>query len=177
MTASLSPNASVPAQTAAVAPSATLSDRFILTQVQSVTLVIPAVWIADIFRVERSQVLSLPFYSALLVGITHQGGRVLPLLSAHSLLQAESLSLKGSKAFSLRENNMAVKLSDAAGALAQVGLIVDRTLGSQTRAELPAALFSASLSSPKEAMVLLRPEMVGPELWQPLCWVPNSSNL
>lgn len=175
MTASLSTSPSIPTQSAAVAPQSTQSDRFILTQVQSITLVIPAAWIADVFRVERSQVLSLPFYSALLVGITHQGGRVLPLLSAHSLLQAESLSLKGSHAFSLRENNMVVKLSDAAGALAQVGLVVDRTLGSQPRAELPAAVFSKSPQSPNEAMVLLRPEMVGPELWQPLCWVPSSS--
>ncbi len=175
MTAIASTTPSLPAQSAAASSRSTLSDRFILAQVQSVTLVIPAAWIADIFRVERSQILSLPFYSALLVGITHQGGRVLPLLSAHSLLQAEPVSLKGSSAFSLRENNMVVKLGDAAGALAQVGLVIDRTLGSQTRAELPAAIFSKSPQSPHEAMVLLHPEMVGPELWQPLCWVPNSS--
>lgn len=168
MTVLASPNVSIPAQNAEAASRSTLSDRFILTQVQSVTLIIPAVWIADIFRVERSQILSLPFYSALLIGITHQGGRVLPLVSAHSLLQTESVSL--------RENNMVVKLSDAAGALAQVGLVVDRTLGSQTRAELPDAVFSKLPQSPNEAMVLLRPEMVGPELWQPLCWVPNSSS-
>jgi chemotaxis signal transduction protein len=168
MTVIASTNASLPAQSAAAASRSTLSDRFILTQVQSVTLVIPAVWIADIFRVERSQILSLPFYSAVLVGITHQGGRVLPLLSAHSLLLTESVSL--------RENTMVVKLGDAAGALAQVGLVVDRTLGSQTRTELPDAIFSKSPQSPDQAMVLLHPEMVGPELWQPLCWMPNSSS-
>ncbi|WP_404786551.1 chemotaxis protein CheW [Altericista sp. CCNU0014] len=166
MTAIASTHASIPAQSAAVVSKSALSDRFILTQVQSATLVIPAEWIAEIFRVERSQILPLPFYSPLLVGITHQGGRVLPLLSALRLLQAESVSLK--------ENNMAIKLSDAAGVLAHVGLIVDRTLGSQTRAELPIALFSPQPSS-KESTVLLRPETIDPELWQPLSWIPNNS--
>lgn len=142
----------------------TLSDRFILTQVQSITLVIPAAWVTEIFRVERSQILPLPFYSPLLLGITHQSGQVLPLLSAHSLLTAESALPK--------ENNMVVKLGDAAGSLAQVGLIIDRTLGSQTRTELPSDLFSESPQSPPAAMMLLRPEMVSADLWQPICWVP-----
>lgn len=153
------------APTHSAAPStSTLSDRFILTQVQSITLVIPAVWVTEIFRVERSQVLPLPFYNPLLLGITHQGGQVLPLLSAHSLLTAESALP--------RENNMVVKLGDAAGSLAQVGLIIDRTLGSQTRTALPSDLFSESPQSPPAAMMLLRPEMVSADLWQPICWVP-----
>ncbi len=156
-THSAAPSTSVPS-------TSTLSDRFILTQVQSITLVIPAAWVTEIFRVERSQILPLPFYSALLLGITHQGGQVLPLLSAHSLLTAESALPK--------ENNMVVKLGDAAGSLAQVGLIIDRTLGSQTRTELPSDLFSESLQSPSAAMMLLRPEMVSADLWQPICWVP-----
>jgi CheW-like domain len=142
-----------------------LSDRFLLAQVRDLTLVIPAVWVIEIFRVERSQILALPFYSPLLIGITHHGGQVLPLLSTHILLNAPSSAL--------RENTMVIKLGDTAGTLAQVGLVIDRPLGSQTRAELPKEIFSdAQPSSP--SWVLLRPELLSQDLWQPLCWIPSS---
>jgi CheW-like domain len=143
----------------------TLSDRFLLAQVQTLTLVIPALWVVEIFRVERSQILALPFYSPLLIGITHHGGRVLPLLSSSTLLNAPSTSL--------RENTMVVKLGDAAGSLAQVGIVIDRPLGSQTRAEIPSAVFADEAQSPNDSIVLLRPERVSADLWQPLCWIPS----
>jgi hypothetical protein len=143
----------------------TLSDRFLLAQVQTVTLVIPALWVVEIFRVERSQILALPFYSPLLMGITHHGGRVLPLLSGHTLLNAPSASL--------RENTMVVKLGDAAGSLAQVGIVIDRPLGSQTRAEIPSVVFADVSQSPNDSIVLLRPEWFSADLWQPQCWIPS----
>jgi hypothetical protein len=143
----------------------TLSDRFLLAQVQTLTLVIPALWVVEIFRVERSQILALPFYSPLLIGITHHGGRVLPLLSSATLLNAPSTSL--------RENTMVVKLGDAAGSLAQVGIVIDRPLGSQSRAEIPSAVFIDAPQSPHDSIVLLRPERVSADLWQPLCWIPS----
>lgn len=153
--------------TAAANPLSTLNDRFILTQVKSLTLVIPALWVAEIFQIERSQILPLPFYGPLLAGITHQGGRVLPLLSAHHLLDAGSSLLS--------ETIMVVKLGDAAGVLAQVGVVVDRTLGSQTRADLPESVFTASPQAVRHpSMVLLRPDHVNPEVWQPQCWIPSS---
>jgi chemotaxis signal transduction protein len=146
-------------------PTSTLSDRFLLAQVQFFTLVIPALWVVEIFRVERSQILALPFYSPLLIGITHHGGRVLPLLSSSTLLNAPSTSL--------RENTMVVKLGDAAGSLAQVGIVIDRPLGSQSRAEIPSAVFADAVQSPHDSIVLLRPERVSADLWQPLCWIPS----
>jgi CheW-like domain len=142
-----------------------LSDRFLLAQVQDLTLVIPAIWVVEIFRVERSQILALPFYSSLLIGITHHGGRVLPLLSTHNLLNVPFTTL--------RENTMVVKLGDTAGALAQVGLAIDRPLGSQTRAELPNEIFSDPQPS-STSWVLLRPELMSQDLWQPLYWIPSS---
>jgi hypothetical protein len=155
---------SIPAESPT--PQAPLRDRFLLAQVQAFTLVIPALWVVEIFRAERSQILALPFYSPLLLGITHHGGRVLPLLSTHSLLNVPSPAL--------RENTMVVKLGDQAGALAQVGLVIDRPLGSQTRAELPSAVFSETSQRSDSSLVLLRPELVSSDLWQPLCWIPNS---
>jgi hypothetical protein len=168
MTTITSTPASIAAQS--FVSKSTLSDRFLLAQVQSFTLVIPAVWVVEIFRIERSQILALPFYGPLLIGITHHGGLVLPLLSTHSLLNSPSVPL--------HENTMVVKLGDTAGSLAQVGLVIDRLLGSQSRAELPNAIFSEALSpnhsSPHSSMVLLQPEWVHPDLWKPLCWIPNS---
>ena len=38
-----------------------LVDRFILTQVAESTLVFPAAWVAEIIRIDRSQILDLPF--------------------------------------------------------------------------------------------------------------------
>jgi hypothetical protein len=143
----------------------TLSDRFLLAEVQNLTLVIPAVWVVEIFRVERSQILALPFYSPLLIGITHHGGQVLPLLSTHSLLTTPSTPL--------HENMMVVKLGETAGAFAQVGLAIDRPLGNQTRSELPNEIFSDPHPS-NTSWVLLRPELVSQDLWQPLCWIPSS---
>jgi CheW-like domain len=142
-----------------------LDDRFLLAQVQDLTLVIPAVWVVEVFRVERSQILALPFYSPLLIGITHHGGQVLPLLSTHSLLNVPSVAL--------RENTMAIKLGDTAGAFARVGLAIDRPLGSQSRAELPNEIFSDPQPS-NTSWVLLRPELVSQDLWQPLCWIPSN---
>jgi chemotaxis signal transduction protein len=143
----------------------TLSDRFLLAQVQNLTLVIPAVWVVEIFRMNRSQIMALPFYSPLLIGITHHGGQVLPLLSTHSLLNASSTAL--------RETMMVVKLGDTAGAFAQIGLAIDRPLGNQTREALPNEIFSDPQPS-NTSWVLLRPELVGQDLWQPLCWIPSS---
>lgn len=160
----IAPSSSV--QNAAVDDSS-LRERFILVQVQSFSLVIPAAWVAEIFRIERPQILSLPFYSPVLVGITHHGGRVLPLLSAHHLLKTDPPSL--------RETVMVVKLNDAAETLAHVGLVVDRTLGSQTRAELPPAIFADASNAMSEPIVLLPTTGVPSDLWQPLCWLPDSS--
>jgi hypothetical protein len=143
----------------------TLSDRFLLAQVQDLTLVIPAIWVIEIFRVDRAQIMALPFYGPLLIGITHHGGRVLPLLSTHSLLNAPTTAL--------RETTMVVKLGDTAGAFAQIGLAIDRPLGSQIRAELPKEIFLDPQPS-HTSWVLLRPELVSQDLWQPLRWMPSS---
>lgn len=158
MTAFTSTSPTVSVQAAA---KSTLSDRFILAQVKSSTLVIPAGWVSEIFQVQRSQILPMPFYNSSVIGLTHQGGRVLPLLSASSLLSTE--------VDALRETTMVIKLSDAAGALTQVGLVVDRIVGSQTRADLPSSVWTEAAQS-GQPMVLFRPEQVDSTVWQPQSW-------
>ncbi len=138
-----------------------LSDRFILTQVERFTLVFPAVWVAEILRLDRSQILDLPFYNPLLVGIMNHKAQITPLIAAARLLDAL-------QPINLKERLMVVKLNDTAGQFANVGLVVDRPIGSSTRQELPPELFEAPTTIART--ILIRPELIPTNLWQPLRW-------
>lgn len=136
-----------------------LDHRFILTQVERFTLVLPAIWVAEIMRIDRSQILDLPFYDPLLVGIANYNGRITPLIAASRLLEIAQLPLP--------ERLMVVRLNEGAEGLGNVGLIVDRAIGSSTRAELPPELFTSERS---EAMVMMRSSLVPADLWHPQYW-------
>lgn len=151
--------------------STTLAERYILTQVGPETLIFPAVWVAEIVRIERSQILELPFYDPLVIGIVHHNASVMPLVSAYQLLQQEQPIL--------RELLMVLRLSDVTGSLANLGLVIDRALGSSSRAELPPALFAASAASDDkpsaDRMALLNPDWFSPQRWQPQRWKTSAS--
>jgi chemotaxis signal transduction protein len=136
-----------------------LADRFILTQVERHTLVFPATWVAEILRIDRSQILGLPFYNSLLVGIANYNGQMTPLIAAARLLELEQSTAP--------ERVMVVRLNQAAGQLEHVGIIVDRAIGSSPRTELPLELFTTNQC---EAMVLMRSSLVPTKLWQPQYW-------
>lgn len=140
-----------------------LADRFILTQVDRQTLVFPATWVAEILRIDRSQILSLPFYDSLLVGIANYNGRMTPLIAAARLLELEQ--------FAVPERVMVVRLNQAAGELENVGIIVDRAVGSSTRTELAPELFTTNSS---DSMVMMRSQLVPISLWQPQYWSANN---
>jgi chemotaxis signal transduction protein len=136
-----------------------IGERFIVTQVERMTLVFPAGWVAEIMRLERSQILDLPFYDPMLLGVTHHNGNVLPLISAHRLLKIPQ--------FTLREISTVVRLNDTADRLANVGVVVDRVNGSSSQQELPPALFDAKDS---DATVLINSELLPSQLWHPQRW-------
>jgi hypothetical protein len=144
-------------QTPPIAPQTVLADRFISTQVDRFTLVFPAVWVAEILRIDRSQILDLPFYDQLLTGIVHHNGQIIPLVAAARLLKAER--------FALGERLVVVKLNESAGKLANIGIIVDRAIGSNTRQELSPDLFTTSITTTET--ILMRPDLIPPDLWQP----------
>jgi chemotaxis signal transduction protein len=139
-----------------------LEHRFILTQVAELTLVFPATWVAEIWRVDRSQILDLPFYDPLLVGIATYNGRVTPLIAAARLLEL---------AFSLPERAMVVRLNQAAGRLENVSIIVDRAIGTSQREELPTELFTARRTG---SMVMMQSHLVPASLWQPQYWAVDN---
>lgn len=138
-----------------------LVDRFILTQVAQSTLVFPAAWVAEIIRIDRSQILDLPFYNSLLIGIINYQSQVIPLIAAARFL--ETL-----QPFVSKERLIIIRLNQAAGELANIGVIVDRAIGASTRNELPCELFEQSNIAAK--MLLMCPELIPSNLWQPQRW-------
>ena len=142
-----------------VAAASLLEHRFILTQVADRTLVFSAAWVTEIWRVDRSQILDLPFYDPLLVGIATHNGQVTPLIAAARLLQLAT--------FALPERLMVVRLNQAAGRLENVSIIVDRAIGTKQREELPAELFTTRQDG---SMVMMRSDLVPASLWQPQYW-------
>ncbi len=149
-----------PDRTSEVTPQTALADRFILTEVERSTLVFPAVWVAEILRLDRPQVLDLPFYDPLLVGIVNHSGQITPLIAAARLLDLATASL--------RERLLVVRLNRTAGKLANVGIIVDRAIGSSNRAELPPSLFDPAANDPQ--LRLISSAAIPPDLWQPHRW-------
>jgi chemotaxis signal transduction protein len=149
--------------TPSVTPQTSLTNRFILTQVDRQTLVFPATWVTEILRIDRSQILDLPFYDSLLVGIANYNGQMTPLIAAARLLELEN--------FVVPERLMVVRLNEAAGQLENVGIIVDRAIGSSSRAELAPELFTSNRSGEK---VLMRSSLVPTSLWQPQYWSVNN---
>jgi chemotaxis signal transduction protein len=138
---------------------ASLADRFILTQVERQTLVFPATWVAEILRIEKSQILDLPFYDSLLLGIANYNGQITPLIVGARLLQIED--------FLLPERLVVVQLNEAANRLGNVGIIVDRAIGSSSRDRLPSELF---ITNNADDMVMMRSLLVPIRLWQPKYW-------
>lgn len=148
----------------AVGVASDLEHRFILTQVERLTLVFPANWVAEILRIDRAQILDLPFYDPLLVGIANYNGQITPLIAAARLLEEV-------ENFALPERSIVVRLNQAAGELGNVGLIVDRAIKSSMRKELPTELFTAYRAG---EMVMMRSQLVPSSLWQPQYWSMNS---
>lgn len=130
-----------------------LADRYFLAQVAKLTLVFAASTITEIIRVEKSKILVLPFYSEMVSGVINHKGYLLPLVSAHSILQEDAPVG--------RELLTAIRLQMEDG---NVGVIIDRALGSTTKQQLPAALFK---NHQDNDLVLMTTQLIPSEIWQP----------
>lgn len=141
--------------------STSIKERYILTQVGSWVLVFPARWVAEIFRVQRSRILDLPFYQSPLVGVTHHNSQIIPLTSAHQVLQTTENTL--------RETVTVLQLSHEAERLANMGIIVDKALGSASKEELPPTVLTTQALHPPDtdSKVLFQPDWFPLDLWHP----------
>ena len=136
------------------------SQRFLLAQLERLTLVFPSALVAEILLIERSQILPLPFYNPAILGCVHHAGQIVPLIAVDRQLGLRAASLT-------REMLTVVRLSEAAENVAGVGAIVDRVIGSQTKEQLAPEVFQGSVSS---TMRLFEPCLFGKELFTPLRW-------
>ncbi|MBR8829312.1 MAG: chemotaxis protein CheW [Gomphosphaeria aponina SAG 52.96 = DSM 107014] len=130
----------------------TKQQRFILAQLNELTLVFPAEIVEEILIVEREQILNLPFYDPAVMGCVHTAGGIIPLISLHQIF-----GLKFNKTKKIH----IVRLNEKAG---KMGLVVERVIGSQNEEQLPPDLFNS------DKMQLFRPEMINSNLWQPRHW-------
>jgi chemotaxis signal transduction protein len=133
-----------------------LANRFILTQLQNFTLVFPATWVAEILRIDRTHILTLPYYNPVLVGIVDRNGQTMPLINI-------TLSL-GLAQSSVPERALIVRLNEAAEGLQNVGLIIDRLIGTTTRNELPPDLFITDRTGD---LLMLKSTLISADIWQP----------
>lgn len=140
--------------------------RFILAQLDQLTLVFPSATVAEILVIERSQILALPFYAQAVLGCIHNAGLIVPLISIHQIV--------GAKVGPTKESLTVVRLSNVAGAMAGIGIVADRVLGSRSQEQLPPDVFSTELSIDSAnagiKVWLFRPEILSSHLWQPQRW-------
>lgn len=136
--------------------------RYILTQIEQFTLVFPLTLVAEIPIIERSQILTMLFYSPAVMGVLHHAGRVVPLVSLRQIL--------GISTGFATERLTVVQLSAAAADRAGLGLVVDRTLGMRSHSQLPSDLFHGVQSNSAPNLQLFKPEILADRLWQPLRW-------
>lgn len=105
-----------------------LQKRYILTRTGNQQLVFPTQWVAQIMPVERSQILTLPFYDRILLGLVHHQGNIVPLISSYILL---SETLGQDVRFRERKNTLTViRLAQSVDKLAGVGIVVEKIVGS-----------------------------------------------
>ncbi len=146
------------------------SQRLILARVGAVTLAIPTTWVAEILRVSRAQLLDLPFYDPMVLGVIHHSSGLLPLVLAQRLLHLPDARL--------RETAVVISLGTAAANLAHIGLVVDQLLGSTTRVPPAMTSWTPATQVPPQAetTVLLDAQWLPANLWHPQQWC-SSSNL
>jgi chemotaxis signal transduction protein len=133
-----------------------LENRFILTQVRNSTLVFPAIWVTEILRIDRSHLLTLPFYNPLILGIVDRNGQTIPLVDTARML--------GLVQETVPERVLIVRLNETAEGLKNVGLIIDRLIGNTTRSELPSEIFTIHHSGD---LVMMQSDLISADLWVP----------
>jgi chemotaxis signal transduction protein len=141
-------------------------ERFILARLAKFTFAFPSESVAGILLIDRAQILALPLYNSAVIGVVHSSGKIVPLVSLRQIINLSGgLNL---------ETLTAIHLSESAGKLAGLGVIVDTTLGMSLKSELPSEVFTndrTDNSESSEATVrLFQPELLDDRIWKPRRW-------
>jgi CheW-like domain len=152
--------------------SAIATERFLLAQIEQLTLIVSSGLVAEILLIERSRILPLPFYNPVILGCLHHAGKIVPLVATDRQLSIRRTS-------STQEILTVVRLSESAEHLAGVGLIVDKVLGSQSGDRLPAEIFDSDVYFPATEsdapMKLFSPQLLNSEIFVPQRWRSSTS--
>jgi chemotaxis signal transduction protein len=141
-------------------------ERFILARLAKFTFAFPAESVTGILLIDRAQILALPLYNSAVIGVVHSSGTILPLVSLRQIIDIPGgMNL---------ETLTAIHLSESAGKLAGLGIIVDTTLGMSLKSELPSEIFTTDNTELSESQVkLFKPELLSDRIWKPRRWQGN----
>ena len=129
-------------------PNSTLQNRYLIASVESQKLAFPAYLVQDILQIERSQILTLPFYEPAFLGVIQHQNQVVPLISAKKILSVQEGNL-------LQPTLTAIRLNDLAEQLTGVALVVD---------QMQKSLDTTQLSSEAHKFQLTD---IPAQIWQP----------
>jgi chemotaxis signal transduction protein len=105
------------------------NNRYIVAKVGDRLVTFPDILVSEIIILDRNAILALPFYEAAIIGITHHQATVMPLLLLR-VLMGEQRTLITESLTVVRISKIANELGDKN--LGEVGIIVDRVIGSLT---------------------------------------------
>jgi chemotaxis signal transduction protein len=136
-------------------------NRYILTQVGHQQLSFPSQWVSEILTIERSQILPLPCYHPLLLGVTHHQGQIVPLISPDAF-QVETTNRFARS--SATEILSIVRLSRATQHLCGVGVVIEQVLGNRSKEQLALSQTSIHAFDLQE---------ISDTIWRPQPWLFN----
>lgn len=140
-------------------------NRYILTQVGHQKIGFPSQWVAEIMLIERSQILHLPFYDSMLLGVVHHQSSIIPLVTLQfTNPTSQDRPIQRQR---IQETLTAIRLSQSVTKLSDVGLIVDRVIGSISHEQLSTNEQNATESS-NPPIEVFQPERIPQSIWQPL---------
>jgi len=145
--------------------------RYVLAYLGTMSLVFPDVFVSEIMIVERSELMTIPFFNSSILGLVHQQGVIVTLVSLRqAFLGAANRAL-------IPEKMTVVRLSDELEAFAGAGLVVDRVTGSISSEQFQNLQLDESNQTEYtrlESLITLLPDL-GQELWEPYRWHPSSA--
>jgi len=103
------------------------NNRYIVAKVGDRLVTFPDILVSEIIILDRNAILALPFYGAAIIGITHHQATVMPLLLLRVLMgEQRTLITESLTVVRISKNELGGKN------LGEVGIIVDRVIGSLT---------------------------------------------
>lgn len=140
--------------------------RYLMTQIGQQQLAFPLQWVSELILVEQSHILPLPFYDPTLIGVLHYRGDIVPLIMVPLASKTETTA--AIQHLRIKRTLTAVRLNQAVGKLAGVGLIVDRVIERiASRSVLEQSLETAETAVEISQVRIFRLEDIPPMIWQP----------